>query len=203
MTEARGAIGRLFRDLPGSRDGESWSQSLRQALLDPRLSTNDQHRDRVEYQADVPPPHWAMASARRESGASPPLEFRHNSSNPRASVQSGLLSSWEYDRQRAKGQGERAAAAAAASRRYHQFHVCFLALHTFCQEHGHLPVALDREQADEIVRVAEELVRTGKKVRVSRTRVPSGDAALGKKYHGAGVRFSARDFFRKVHASQK
>lgn len=46
-----------------------------------------------------------------------------------------------------------------------QLHVCFQALHVFLQEHGHMPVALGRDQAEEVVRIAEEIVEAGRNVR--------------------------------------
>ena len=171
MTEARGAVGRLFRDLHGGRGRKLCSRSLRDALLDPRLPKHGHsHHDRVQNPTDAPPPPGATPSAQREKGAPISPRFQHNSTNARDSVLSGLLSSSEYVRQRTNGDGGLAAAAAAASRRNTQFHACFQALHAFSQEHGHLPVALDREQADEVVSVADELVKTGQKVRVGGER---------------------------------
>lgn len=49
--------------------------------------------------------------------------------------------------------------------RYAQLHVCLLSLHMFSQEHGHLPVVLGQDQADEVVRIAEEVVGTVRQVR--------------------------------------
>lgn len=104
-----------------------------------------------------------MHNAHHKIGASRPMQPRYNSANARESVLSGLVSSSKYMLQQAT-HGGGGAAARATPAQYAQLHVCFQALHVYWQEHGHLPVVLDRDQAEEIVRIADELVEAGKHV---------------------------------------
>lgn len=167
LTEARGAVGRVFRDLDGNGDCESLCRSLRNSLLDPRFVAHNHNRKsdnngggEVSPITPTPP---VSQSARGESGATSSLPLRHNSVNCREPASAGLLASSEYVLQQVKGEGKEVAAGPAPGR-HAQFHVCFQALHMFRQEHGHLPVMLDRDQADEVVRIADEAVETGRKV---------------------------------------
>lgn len=168
LTEARGAVGRLFRDLGGSGDNEYSSRSLRGCLLDPWFvshnpSPNSDHNGGVEAASRNPTPP-VLRNARRGSESTSPRRFRGNSVNGRESASAGLLASSEYVRQQVNDEGQEAAAVPTAGRRA-QFHVCFQALHMFWQEHGHLPVVVDRDQADEVVRIADEAMETGRNVR--------------------------------------
>lgn len=168
LAEARGAVGRLFRDLGGSGDSGYSSRSLRGCLLDPWFvpynpnTYSDQNGGVEAASRTLTPP--MLLNVRRESESTSPLRLQRTSVNGRESASAGLLASSEYVRQQAKGEGQEAAAVPTAGRRA-QFHVCFQALHMFWQEHGHLPVILDRDQADEVVRIADEAVETGRNVR--------------------------------------
>lgn len=166
LTEARGAIGRIFEDLPSGGRGEPFTRSFREALIDPRISTHNHHRHGDDNQGDeqsMAPTPPTMPSAHHDTGSSRPLRPRYNSANARESALSGLISSSKHAQLQAARDGEGAAVTATPGRDV-QFHVCLQALHVFWQEHGHLPVVLDRDQADEIVRIADELIETGKQV---------------------------------------
>lgn len=174
LTEARGAVGRMFKDLPSGRGNDRSSRSFREALFDPRISTHshqqhhgDRHHSDERPMAPTPP---KAENLHHQAGASRPLPPRHSSANARDSVLSGLVSSSKYTLQQGTQAGEGAAASASAAR-YAQLHVCLQALHVFWQEHGHFPVVLDWDQADEIVRIANELVETGKHVSGSSVKV--------------------------------
>eukprot|EP00903_Cladosiphon_okamuranus_P010786 g10192.t1 len=109
--------------------------------------------------APTPP----MMHSAHPPGASRTLRSWHNSANACESVVAGLVSSSNYVGQHDTHGGGRAAARATPER-YAQFHISLQAVHLFWQEHGHLPIILDRDQADEVVRLADELVETGKQV---------------------------------------
>lgn len=166
LTEARGAVGRMFQDLPSGGGEDRCARSFREALIDPQMSTHNHQlngeRNHSDGQPIIPKPP-TVHNAHRETGASRQLRPRHNSANARDSVLSGLVSSSKYALQQAARDGEEAAERATPGR-FAQLHIGLQALHVFWQEHGHLPVALDRDQADEIVRIADELVETGKQV---------------------------------------
>lgn len=162
MAEARGATGRFFQDL-----GRPSSRSLREALLNPRFRTHAStcsscnSVDAVPSRAPTPP---VLQKARRVSGAAVHLRPCQGSLSARESVTSGLLSASEYERHQTKVE-RLATEEARLFCRHVQLHLCFAALHVFWQEHGHLPIALDRDQANEVVRIAEELLDIGRNVR--------------------------------------
>lgn len=162
LAEALGATGRFFQDF-----GRPSSRSLREALLNPRFRTQANTFDRSNSVDDVPsrtPTPPVLRRARRDTGAAPHLRPCQGSLSARESVTSGLLSASEYELQQTKS--ERLTAEEARSFcRHVQLHLCFAALHVFKQEHGHLPLALDRDQANEVVRIAEELLEIGRNVR--------------------------------------
>lgn len=167
LTEARGAVGRIFEDLNSGGGEDNVSRSFREALIDPWISTHSHQRDDESIHGDeqpIAPTPPMVHSAPHETGASRPLRPRHDSTNARESVVSGLVSSSSKYVLQHGAPGGGGAAASATPGRYAQFHVSLQALHVFWQEHGHLPVLLNRDQADEIVRIADELVETGKKV---------------------------------------
>lgn len=163
LTEARGAVGRMFEDLPNGGAEDHFPRSFREALIDPRISTRNHQRHEGRIHGDGQSMFPTPSTLSHEPGASRTIRPRHKSANAREAVRLGLLSSSKHSLQHAMCDGE-ATAARATPGRYAQLHVCLQALHVFWQEHGHLPVVLDRDQADEIVRIADELVETGKKV---------------------------------------
>lgn len=162
LAEARGATGRIFQDL-----GRPSSRSLREALLNPRFRTHgntcssSNSADAVPSRSPTPP---VLQKAPRETGAAPHLRPCQGSLSARESVTSGLLSASEYELQQAKHE-RLAAEETRLFCRHVQLHLCFAALHVFMQEHGHLPIAHDRDQANEVVRIAEELLEIGRNVR--------------------------------------
>ncbi|CAN0255593.1 unnamed protein product [Ectocarpus sp. 4 AP-2014] len=102
----------------------------------------------------------------------------------RESVTSGLLSASEYELQQTKFE-RLAAEERRLFCRHVQLHLCFAALHVFWQEHGHLPIALDRDQADEVVRIAEELLEIGRNVPAGFSPQPESiDVALCRRVAG-------------------
>ena len=160
----------MFQDLPGAGGEAQRSRTFREALIDPRMSTPNHQLDRDRIHGDdqpmVPKPPM-VHNAHQETGFGRPLRPRYNSANARESVLSGLVSSsrnFALQQAARDGDGEGAAERATTPRRCAQLHVCLQALHVFWQEHGHLPVVLDHDQADEIVRIADELVETGMQV---------------------------------------
>lgn len=163
LVEGRGAVGRIFRDLSvDSVDGSS-SDSLRRALLEPLFSTEEHHDnfdvgDGVQLMVPTPPTMITEVDARRGIDVGSPLRSRYRGVNRRAS------SSLVCVREQTEG-ASGVAAAEPSPHRQAQFHVFYQALHIFWQEHGHLPIVFDRDQAHEVVRIAEEVVETTQKVR--------------------------------------
>lgn len=162
----------MFEDLPiRGGDQDVFSRSFREALIDPRISTQSHQRHGDRNHGDeqpITPTPPMVHNAHHETGASRPPRPRHNSANARESVLSGLVSSSKYVLQQGTRDGGGAVARAMPGR-YAQLHVCLQALHVFWQEHGHLPLVLDRDQADEIVRIADELVEAGNHVSHAKT----------------------------------
>ncbi|CAM9875727.1 unnamed protein product [Ectocarpus fasciculatus] len=182
LAEALGATGRFFQDF-----GRPTSRSLREALLNPRFRTQANACDRSNSVDDVPsrtPTPAVLRKARRDTGAAQHLRPCQGSLSARESVTSGLLSASEYELQQTKS--ERLTAEEARSFcRHVQLHLCFAALHVFKQEHGHLPIALDRDQANEVVRIAEELLEIGRNVPAGFSPQPASiDVALCRRVAG-------------------
>ncbi|CAM9422327.1 unnamed protein product [Ectocarpus sp. 12 AP-2014] len=182
LAEARGATGRLFQDL-----GRPSSRSLREALLNPRFRTHANtctSSDRVDVvpsRASTPP---VLHKARRDRGAAMHLRPCQGSLSARESVTSGLLSASEYALQQTKFE-RLVAEERRLFCRHVQLHLCFAALHVFWQEHGHLPIALDRDQANEVVRIAEELLEIGRNVPAGFSPQPKSiDVALCRRVAG-------------------
>ncbi|CAM9606563.1 unnamed protein product, partial [Hapterophycus canaliculatus] len=165
LIEGRGAVGRIFRDHSVDGFNESSSRSLRQALLEPCFST-EKHHD-IKHLSDGktpvgPTPSMVTSevqSASRGIRAAPLLQSRHGT----CSVSGRESSSPTCVRELTEGATGVDAAGPSLSRKA-QFHLIYQALHVFWQEHGHLPIAFDRDQAHEIVRIAEEVIETAKKV---------------------------------------
>ncbi|CAN0405806.1 unnamed protein product, partial [Ectocarpus sp. 12 AP-2014] len=182
LAEARGATGRFFQDL-----GRPSSRSLREALLNPRFRTHANtctSSDRVDVvpsRASTPP---VLHKARRDRGAAMHLRPCQGSLSARESVTSGLLSASEYALQQTKFE-RLVAEERRLFCRHVQLHLCFAALHVFWQEHGHLPIALDRDQANEVVRIAEELLEIGRNVPAGFSPQPKSiDVALCRRVAG-------------------
>lgn len=139
MVESRGPVGRLFRDFGGD------SRSLREALLSPLFTTTPTRlRDGNEAAA---------------KGAAWEAKLHASSSTTGHGC-------WSAEAQQRNG--DVAVARADYSDRQLQHHICLQALHVFQQEHGHLPLPSERNHAEEVVRIAEELVEMGTKASLSR-----------------------------------
>lgn len=162
LAEGRGGVGRIFRDLGVGSGDDLYSRSLRQALLEPYFSTQEDH-DRENLgdgmTRTMPTPPMVNAEVQNASGGKrrvPLLRSRYSCV--------GRQRSSAYIRDQTEG-ATGVVAEGPSPDRQAQFHVHFQALHIFQQEHGHLPIVMDRDQAHEIVRIAEDVVDTAQKVR--------------------------------------
>lgn len=148
LAESRGPVGRFFRDM-----GET-SRSLREALLDPRFSIELDDTTSIRIR---PPGQGRRGDDTRTDAWSADVQARAEAMTVQ---RDGICRRRRAERERAWGRDAMATTpASGSSDRRQQLHTCLQSLHVFQQEHGHLPLAFGRDHAEEVVRIAEELVQ--------------------------------------------
>lgn len=162
LAESRGPVGRLFRDFGGD------STSLREALLNPRFTANLNDTTFI---------HTSSTRVRDGSEMTAKREAWDAKFQPSSSTAKHAHWPAEIQQRNAK---DAAVALAGASDRRLQHHVCFQALHVFNQEHGHLPLPSKRDHAEEVVRIAEELVEMERNASVIAWVAPVATSRRGR-----------------------